>query len=101
MVCSFCQKNECEGYLKWYCSDCSRLKRLINLHGDRVYEILDNVLLRTEDKQRNKEVLEIQKEVKEQEKKLEINLNESCELYENNNNKQLLTELKQRINKKK
>ena len=101
MVCGFCQVKPAEGYLKWYCSECSKLKRLINLHGERVYEILDNVLLRKEDKQKNKELLEIKKEVKEQEKKLEFNLNESCELYENNNNKQLLTELKQRINKKK
>lgn len=101
MVCSFCQIKPCEGYLKWYCVSCAKLKRLISLHGNRVYQILDNVLLRTEDKQKNKELLEIQKEVKDKEQKLENNLNESCELYENNNNKELLTELKQRINNKK
>jgi len=96
MVCSYCQIKPAEGYLKWYCSDCSKLKRLINLHGSRVYEILDNVLLRSEDKQRNKELLEIKKEVKDQEQKL----NDSDHLYDNKDKKEMLKELKDKLKKK-
>ena len=96
MVCSYCQIKPAEGYLKWYCSDCSKLKRLINLHGSRVYEILDNVLLRSEDKQKNKELLEIKKEVQDQEKKL----NDSVELYDTKDKKELMKELKDKLKKK-
>ncbi len=96
MVCSYCQIKPAEGYLKWYCSDCSKLKRLINLHGSRVYEILDNVLLRSEDKQDNKILLEIRKEVKDQEKKL----NDSVELYDTKDKKELMKELKDKLKKK-
>lgn len=96
MVCSYCQVKPAEGYLKWYCSDCSKLKRLINLHGSRVYEILDNVLLRSEDKQRNKELLEIKKEVKDQEQKL----SDSDHLYDTKEKKEMLKELKDKLKKK-
>jgi hypothetical protein len=99
MVCSFCLVKPAEGYLKWYCTDCNKLKRLINLHGNRVYEILDNVLLRSEEKQKGKELLEIRKEVKSQEKKLEVNLQDSYKEYDTPENRDMLDELKKRINK--
>ena len=93
MVCSFCMVKPAEGYLKWYCVDCAKLKRLIALQGDRVYEILDNVLLRCESKQKGRELIEIKREVENQEKKLNNHLNESYQLYENNENKEMLAKV--------
>ena len=59
--CSLCEKETC--YISKFCDKCRRIKHHINLSGDRVYEILDNVLSRTIDKQNNKEKVEIKKEI--------------------------------------
>ena len=59
--CSLCEKETC--YVSKFCDKCRRIKHHINLSGDRVYEILDNVLSRTIDKQQNKEKVEIKKEI--------------------------------------
>ena len=50
MVCYLCEKKKDEGW-GYYCSQCRRVKHLLNLYGDRVYEVLEHVLVRTEDKQ--------------------------------------------------
>ena len=59
--CVLCEKETC--YISKFCDKCRKIKHHLNLSGDRVYEILDNVLSREEDKQRNKEKLEINKEI--------------------------------------
>jgi hypothetical protein len=59
--CALCEKETC--YISKFCDKCRRIKHHINLSGDRVYEILDNVLSRTIDKQNNKEKVEIKKEI--------------------------------------
>ena len=84
--------------INYFCVDCQRIRRYIQLYKKRPIEILDNVLLRSEDKQKNKELLELQKEVKQSEKKLEKNLIQSSDYQENDNNKLLLTELKKKVN---
>ena len=40
---------------------CRRIKHLINLYNDRVYSVLENVLVREVDKQENKVKAEINK----------------------------------------
>ena len=62
-LCYLCEKQERESYWSHYCTDCRRLKHYINLFDKRVYEILDNVLTRTEDKQDNKIKEEIKTEI--------------------------------------
>ena len=60
-TCVLCEKETC--YVQKFCDKCRKIKHHLNLSGDRVYEILDNVLSREEQKQRNKEKLEINKEI--------------------------------------
>ena len=61
----------CEGKNEfWFgalCSNCRRVKHFISIYGDRVYEVLDSVLSRTEDKQKLKEAEEIKKEIQNKE----------------------------------
>tara|TARA_R100000935_G_C2727300_1_gene120469 strand:- start:208 stop:462 length:255 start_codon:yes stop_codon:yes gene_type:complete len=66
MYCYLCL-NEYVGITQTYCEKCKRIKHLINLYGDRVYEVLDEVLVRAEDKQDNKIKLEIKKEIEKRE----------------------------------
>ena len=42
---------------------CRKIKHLMSIHGERVYEILDNVLSRAKDKQIIKEAEEIKEEI--------------------------------------
>ena len=53
------------------CSNCRRIKHLLNLYEGRVYEVLENVLVRNEEGQSKKESQEIIKDI---EKKKEYNL---------------------------
>ena len=64
MVCILCEKKPVEFWFGSFCSDCRRIKHHISINGDRVNEILDNVLSRTEEKQTLKEAEEIKKEIK-------------------------------------
>lgn len=102
MVCSFCKNDICETYFSYYCSDCSKIKRYINLYDKRVIEILNSVLSRDLEKQNNKIKLELKNEIFNKKEKLD--LQDSINLYDNKNdtkdNKELLTELKERIKKK-
>ena len=66
--CIMCQKEKC--YYYNLCSKCERVKDYISLYGDRVYEVLDNVLSRDEDKQNNKIDAEIVEEIIIKEQKL-------------------------------
>ena len=60
-TCQLCEFETC--YLSRFCPKCRALKHLILLHGDRVYNIVNEVLCRTEEKQDNKIKLEIKKEI--------------------------------------
>jgi len=66
--CIMCQKEKC--YYYNLCSKCERVKDYLSLYGDRVYEVLDNVLSRDEDKQNNKIDAEIVEEIIIKEQKL-------------------------------
>ena len=43
MVCKLCEKNEVEYWFGSWCKSCRKVKHYLNLYGDRVYEVLDNV----------------------------------------------------------
>jgi hypothetical protein len=60
-VCYLCEKETC--YISKFCDKCRRIKHHLNLSGERVYEVLESVLSRTEDKQDNKINAEIKKEI--------------------------------------
>ena len=59
--CILCQKEKC--YYYNLCSKCERVKDYLSLYGDRVYEVLDSVLSRDNEKQENKMAAEIKKEI--------------------------------------
>jgi len=63
--CVLCEKNKVEGWIynATFCSQCRKIKHYLNLYGDRVHEILDNVLSRESEKQNNKINLEIKKDI--------------------------------------
>ena len=82
---------------RYHCENCLKIKRYINLYDNRVVEILDSVLGRELEKQKNKEKVEIIKEI--DEKKKDIGLNESSVLYDNKD--RLIEELKDNIKKSK
>ena len=53
------------------CEKCRRIKHLINLYGDRVFEVLEAVLVRNEDKQE----LKIQQEIKKEKEQIDNKIN--------------------------
>jgi|TARA_R110000822_G_scaffold56138_3_gene141940 hypothetical protein len=55
----------------YFCADCKRLQDAISIYGDRVFEVVEEVLFRTEDKQEHKIKSELKKEIKSKEKQLE------------------------------
>lgn len=66
--CKLCENETC--LTTHVCEKCRRIKHLINLYGDRVYEVLEEVLVRTNDKQEHKIQAQIKKEKEEIEKKI-------------------------------
>ena len=58
--CTLCEREVC--YVSKFCVKCKKIKHYLNLYEERVYEVLDNVLSRTQTKQNNK----IQQEIKEE-----------------------------------
>ena len=60
-------------YTTYICEKCRKIKHLINLYGDRVYEVLDSVLVRTPNGQDHK----INHELKTEKEK--INVEESSD----------------------
>lgn len=62
MVCAICEKTS-EFWFGSLCSSCRKIKHYYSIHGERVYEILDNVLSRAKDKQIIKEAEEIKEEI--------------------------------------
>lgn len=66
--CKLCERETC--VTTHICEKCRRIKHLINLYEERVYEVLEAVLVRSEDKQELKIQQEIKKEKEEIEKKI-------------------------------
>ena len=62
MYCYCCNQNYA-GLFTSLCPSCHRIRHLQSVYGvDRVLQVLENVLVRPEDKQRLKEDVEIKKE---------------------------------------
>ena len=103
MVCYLCCI-ESRPFMSYYCEDCSKIKRYINLYGSRILQILDSVLSRDLNKQDNKIKLEIKNEIESQKKKLEPVKEETEDDLEGsvkhyNNSKEVIAELKKKIKK--
>ena len=61
--CLLCENALNEYWFSSWCVDCRKIKHYLNLYHGRVYEVLDNVLSRTVDKQENKIKVEIKEEI--------------------------------------
>lgn len=61
-TCLFCETNT-SGYFQKWCPKCRALKHQILLWGERIYDVVDNVMCRTVDKQELKIKCEIKKEI--------------------------------------
>lgn len=59
-VCSLCERETC--YIAQHCPKCRQIKHLLNLYGDRVYEVLNCVLVRNEKAIAKKTELELKTE---------------------------------------
>ena len=71
MYCYLCGEEPREKYFGYYCKDCYRLYTIIKTYGkQRVVEICENVLIRTEEQQTHK----IKKELSTETRKLEENI---------------------------
>lgn len=55
MVCYLCDTDARYSHFSYFCENCQRIKRMINLYGnERVVEILDFVLVRKQEQQQHK-----------------------------------------------
>ena len=63
MSCQLCSHSNEYLIASRYCSKCQKIKHYLSLYQNRVYEILDSVLSRCEEKQDNKIKLEINNEI--------------------------------------
>ncbi len=61
--CYLCREKSRLSSLGFYCHNCKQIQNLISLYGDRVYEVLEEVLIRKEAQQKHKIVAEIKKEI--------------------------------------
>ena len=65
MKCYLCDTETATGFFAYYCKNCNQIKRLISLYGlDRVFNILNNVLVRSETQQSYKLKTELMNEAK-------------------------------------
>jgi hypothetical protein len=68
MYCYLCRNEYRERALTGYfCAKCKRLQDLINIYDNRVYEVCEEVLVRTEKQQDNKLRGELKKEIEKKE----------------------------------
>ena len=65
-TCLFCE-TKTSGYFQKWCPQCRALKHQILLWGDRIYEVVNSVMCRSEDKQNLKVKMEIKKEIENKE----------------------------------
>ena len=63
MTCYLCREESRISSLGYYCHNCKKIQDLISVYGKRVYEVLEEVLVRKEAQQKHKIVQEIKKEV--------------------------------------
>tara|TARA_R100000935_G_C2760046_1_gene133237 strand:- start:381 stop:638 length:258 start_codon:yes stop_codon:yes gene_type:complete len=82
-TCYLCEKETV--YTCRFCPKCRSLKHQILLWGDRVFEVVDSVMCRTQDKQNNKIKLEIKKDIV----KRQYNLRSSTEVVESTSEDQI------------
>lgn len=62
--CYLCRDKPRIAWSGYYCKECKRLQDAIAIYGDRVYEVVEEVLFRSPDKQNLKIKCEIKKEIK-------------------------------------
>ena len=55
----------------YFCYDCKKIQDAISIYGDRVHQVVEQVLFRTPENQEHKIKGEIKKEIKSKEKQLE------------------------------
>jgi len=68
MYCYLCRSEYREKTITgYYCNKCKRLQDLLNIYGDRVYEVCEEVLVRTNKQQDNKLKGELKKEIEKRE----------------------------------
>jgi hypothetical protein len=69
--CAMCEREYV--YFTKVCPDCRKLKNFMNCYSrERVLEIVENVLSRTEDKQENKIKEEVKKEIEEKQSQYDL-----------------------------
>ena len=68
--CQLCSNSEEYLFVSRFCSKCQKLKHYLSIYNDRVYEILDSVLSRDLEKQKNKINLELKNEIENKQYKL-------------------------------
>ena len=61
--CVLCLKSDEWLFTSKFCSKCKRIKHLLNLYGDEVYQTLEEVLVRTPDQQKNKIITSIKPKI--------------------------------------
>jgi len=52
--CYLCESEVRETYLGYFCTKCRRIKHLLNLYNEAVYETLEQVLVRTQPQREHK-----------------------------------------------
>jgi len=84
MVCYLCEKEPTANYFGYLCVKCRRVKHLLNLYEDSVYETLEKVLVRDKKQQEHKiktidaEKIKITVEDEKNEYYLRRNKNKKC-----------------------
>uniref|UniRef100_A0A6C0EIU2 Uncharacterized protein n=1 Tax=viral metagenome TaxID=1070528 RepID=A0A6C0EIU2_9ZZZZ len=68
LSCTLCEKETC--YISKFCTKCRRIKHLLNLYGDDVYNTLETVLVRNNHQQANK-IMIAEKKIDQHLKKME------------------------------
>lgn len=99
LTCRLCQKETV--YLVHLCPPCTRVRHLLSIYGDSVYQVLEDVLVRNK-KQQNYKITKIKNKGLEVKDDIEVDyksdLNESSELYKNINDN-MIKELKTKFKK--
>ena len=63
--CVLCERETV--YTSYLCDKCRRIKHLINLYENRVYNVLESVLVRNEEGEANKVKIELKKDIEKRE----------------------------------
>ena len=63
--CVLCERETV--YTCYLCNKCRRIKHLINLYENRVYNVLENVLVRNKEGEANKVGIELKKDIEKRE----------------------------------